>query len=196
MSTILYYSNFCGNCKNVLSYLSKMDVRNHAHFICIDKRIVRNNKTYIVLESGDEIVLPPTIDKVPALLLLNQGYNILYGDEITNYFKPIQKEQVQIATQNNIDPISFSFNSGFNNVVSDQFSFLDMDPDDLSASGKGGIRQMHNYVNTDFNDKIHTPEDEVNYKSSKIPQDVTIESLRQQRDSDLNSIIGNRKPQF
>lgn len=198
MSTILYYSKFCRNCQTLLQYLSKLDIQSHCNFICIDKRVQENNKVYVILESGDKIILPPTVDKVPALLLLNQGYNVLFGEEIQRYFKPIQKEEVRQATQNNIDPMAFSFNSGFNNVVSDAYSFLDMSSDELSAKGEGGVRQMYNYVTTsnDYSDKISTPEDETNYKAPKIPEGMTVESLQQQRDNDLNQITGQRKPTY
>ena len=82
--------------------------------------------------------------------------------------------------------MAFSLGGGGFGIVSDQFSFLDMDENDLSAKGNGGVRQMHNYVNLQYSDKISTPEDDVNYKSSnKIPQGLTVEQLQQQRDNDL-----------
>ena len=193
MSTILYYSNFCEHSKSLLQNLSKFDTRGHVHYICIDKRVKEGNKMYVILESGERIVMPNTITKVPALLLLNQGYNILYGNEIPNFFKPIQKEEVKQATLNNIDPLAFSFNGGFGSVVSDQFSFLDMDSDALSAKGEGGIRQLHNYVSTTGDDSISTPEDETSYKSEKLSSDMSIEKLQQERESDLTNIQGSKK---
>ena len=50
MSSILYYSNFCENCKQLLSKISKSDVKKDLHFICIDKRIEKNGSIYVVLE--------------------------------------------------------------------------------------------------------------------------------------------------
>jgi hypothetical protein len=45
---------------------------------------------------------------------------------------------------------------------------------------------MHNYVDLQYMDKINTPEDDVNYKSSnKIPESLTVEQLQQQREMDL-----------
>ena len=39
MSTILYYSNYCNNCKPILSLLSKTTtVKSDIHFLCIDNR--------------------------------------------------------------------------------------------------------------------------------------------------------------
>jgi hypothetical protein len=81
--------------------------------------------------------------------------------------------------------MAFSFGGG-GFVSSDQYSFLDMDSDSLSAKGNGGLRQMHNYVDLNYNDKISTPEDYVNYKgSNKISADVTVEKLQQQREQEL-----------
>jgi hypothetical protein len=94
--------------------------------------------------------------------------------------------------------MAFSFTGGgFGDIVSDQYSFLDMDSDSLSAKGNGGMRQMHNYVdlNSNGNLNINCPEDDFDYKkSNKIPEGLTVEQLQQQRDSDLQKISGNRPP--
>jgi hypothetical protein len=176
--------------------LSKANLTKDIHFICIDKRTKdSNNKIFITLENGQKIIMPENVTRVPALLLLNQGYNVLYGDAILNYFKPKQEQQIKQATQNNIEPMAFSFGGGFSNVVSDQYSFLDMDPDALSAKGDGGLRQMHNYVNLNYMDQISTPGDDHDYKNSnKIPEGLTVEKLQQQRDQEMQSITGNRRP--
>jgi hypothetical protein len=200
MSTILYYSNFCEHSRKLLQTFSKTDMKNDMHFICIDKRVKdSNNKTFIVLENGNKILMPENINRVPALLLLTQGYNVLYGDAILQHFKPTQERMVKQATQNNMEPMAFSFGNGggFGDIVSDQYSFLDMDSDSLSAKGNGGMRQMHNYVdlNSNGNLNINCPDDDYDYKkSNKIPEGLTVEQLQQQRDSDLQKISGNRPP--
>lgn len=195
MSCILYYSNFCEHSKKLLNTLTKANLTNDIHFICIDKRTKdENNKIFIILENGQKIIMPENVTRVPALLLLNQGYNVLYGDAILNYFKPKQEKQIKQATQNNIEPMAFSFGSGVSNVVSDQYSFLDMDSDALSAKGDGGLRQMHNYVDLNYMDQISTPGDDTDYKkSNKIPDGLTVEQLQQQRDQEMQSINGNRR---
>ena len=98
MSCILYYSNYCDNCKKLLVMLSKSSVKSDIHYICIDKRIVRNNTTYVVLESNQEILLPNTINAVPALMIINDNYKVLYGDNIMNFLKPVQQMAAQKAT--------------------------------------------------------------------------------------------------
>jgi hypothetical protein len=82
MSSILYYSNFCDHSKKLLQSVSKTSVSKDIHFICIDKRVKDNNKIFIILENGQKIIMPENVNRVPALLLLNQGYNVLYGEAI------------------------------------------------------------------------------------------------------------------
>ena len=199
MSTILYYSNFCEHSRKLLQSISKSDLKKDIHFICIDKRVKdNNNKTFIVLENGNKILMPENINRVPALLLLTQGYNVLYGDAILQFFKPTQEKMVKQATQNNMEPMAFSFSSGgFGDIVSDQFSFLDMDAESLTAKGNGGMRQMHNYVdlNSNGNLNIECPNDDFDYKkSNKIPEGLTVEQLQQQREQELQKISGSRQP--
>ena len=192
MSSILYYSNYCEHSKKLLQTLTKGNLTKDLHFICIDKRVKdANNKMYIVLENGQKIIMPENVTRVPALLLLTDGYQVLYGESILQFFKPKIETQVKKATFNNIEPMAFSFGGGgFGTVVSDHYSFLDMDSDSLSAKGNGGLRQMHNYVDLNYNDEITTPADEHDYKASKIPEGLTVEQLQQQRDNDLQKISG------
>ena len=196
MSSILYYSNYCEHSKKLLQTVSKANVGKEIHFICIDKRTKdANNKIFIVLENGQKIIMPENVNRVPALLLLNQGYNVLYGESILEHLKPRQEVAVRQATQNNLEPSAFSFGSGFGSVSSDQYSFLDMDSDSLSAKGNGGTRQMHNYVDLNYSDQISTPGDDHDYKgSNKISGDLTVEQLLQQREQDLQKLTGNRQP--
>ena len=189
MSTILYYSNFCEHSKKLLQILSKTSVSKDVHFICIDKRVKEGPKIYIILPSGQKIVMPENVTKVPALLLLNQNYNVLYGESIYNYFKPQQAAVTKQATQNNLEPMAFSFGGYSGGITSDNYSFLDMDSDSLGTKGNGGTRQMHNYVSLNDNFAIPTPKDEQEYNSNKLKDgEVKIEDLQRQRDSELNNI--------
>jgi hypothetical protein len=212
MSCILYYSKYCEVCKKYLQLLSKSDIQKDIHFICIDKRVKdSNNKTYIILENGQKIILPENVTKVPALLLLNQGYQVLYSDKILEFLKPRQQQEVRQATQNNMEPMAFSLGGGgsFGDVVSDQYSFLDQDASELSAEGNGGMRQMHNYVdlNTAFSGQvtggsINGEEHNTTIRGSKkIGDDAAnqqmedrIRKMKEERDSDIRSITGNRPP--
>lgn len=207
MSCILYYSKYCEVSKKYLQLLSKSDIQKDIHFICIDKRVKdSNNKTYIILENGQKIILPENITKVPALLLLNQGYQILYGDQILQHLKPKQQQEVKQATQNNMEPMAFSLGCG--DVVSDHYSFLDQDPNDLKADGNGGMRQMHNYVdlNTAFNGKVSNTGSNDDFSTTirgatKMSDDTAnsqmeqrLKQMQEQRDADIKTITGNKPP--
>jgi len=202
MSCILYYSNYCEHCKKLLQTLSKTNTQKDIHFICIDKRVKdNNNKTFIVLENGQKIIMPENVTRVPALLLLNQGYQVLYGETIFQHLKPREEKEVRKATQNNMEPLAFSFGGGsFGDVVSDQYSFLDQAPEDLEAKGNGGMRQMHNYVDLNYSDKfsIQTPADEQEYKgANRIAEDGSkdlMSKIQAQREADLQSITKNKPP--
>jgi hypothetical protein len=194
MSSILYYSNYCEHSKKLLQTLSKANISNEIHFICIDKRTKdETGKIHIILENGQKIIMPENVNRVPALLLLNQGYQVLYGESILQHLKPRQQAAVKVATQNNLEPMAFSFGGGFGNIVSDHFSFLDQDPDALMAKGSGGTRQMHNYVDLNYSDNISTPADEQEYKNSnRISKDLTIEQLQQQREAEFQQLAPKR----
>lgn len=193
MSTILYYSNFCEHSKKVIQTLSKSSVAKDIHFICIDKRVKDgNNKVYIVLPNEQKIIMPENVTKVPALLLLKDNYKVLYGEAIYNYFKPEEKVITKQATNNNLEPMAFSFGMGCGGISSDNYSFLDMDSDSLGTKGNGGLRQMHSYVSLQNENQftIPTPEDDFDYKQSNKIKDgeVKIEDLQKRRDQELNNI--------
>jgi len=209
MSCIFYYSKYCEVSKKYLQILSKSTSQKDTHFICIDKRVKdSNNKTYIILDNGQKIILPENITRVPALLLLNQNYQVLYGEQIIQHLKPRQEVEVRQATQNNMEPMAFSFGSGLGDIVSDQYSFLDQDSEELEAKGNGGMRQMHNYVdlNTAFSGQIsqYGNNEEFNTTirgSKKMGEDVSnqttedrIKRMKEERDADIKSITGNRPP--
>jgi hypothetical protein len=212
MSCILYYSKYCEVSKKYLQLLSKSDVQKDIHFICIDKRVKdSNNKTYIVLENGQKIILPENITKVPALLLLTQGYQVLYGEQILQHLKPRQQQEIRVATKNNMEPMAFSLGNsgGFGDIVSDQYSFLDQEPDELKADGNGGMRQMHNYVdlntafsgqisntnvsNDDFNSTIRGAK-KMGEDAANTQMEAKLKQMQEQRDADIRSITGNRPP--
>jgi len=152
------------------------------HFINIDKRTKKNGATYIILENGQEILLPPTITKVPALLLLNKGHHVLFGGDINKHLEAGNVNHTNPIVKNNGEPLAFSLNNGGFGVTSDNYSFLDQDPDSLSAKGNGGMRQQHHYASLDYNGNIETPPE--NYQPDKIGQ-ISMEQLQQKRNKDI-----------
>ena len=186
MSYVLYYSNYCENSKKLLESLAKSDKKNEIHFLCIDNRVTdKSGITHVIMENGQQIVLPPTVTCVPSLLLLKQGHQVVSGDEIYNILVP--KKNTVSEQLNEGEPIAFQLGatsgSTMMGVASDSFSFLDMSSEDLSAKGEGGLRQMHHYVSIDGGNQISTPPD--TYSSDKIGNQVTIDSIRAERENDI-----------
>jgi hypothetical protein len=189
MSSIIYYSNSCDRCKAVLTALSKSRVQDDIHFLCIDKRVRAANGSgawHIITETGEKVLLPPQVNRVPALLLLNKGHQVLYGEQILQHFQPKNVALNDIATGFNGEPNAFalgreSMGGGFG-VASDNYSFLDQSPDELSAKGNGGMRQLYNYATIDYVDKIETPPD--TYSPDKVGS-VSLEQLQQKRQMDI-----------
>lgn len=168
-NNILYYSNYCDNCKKLLQVLSQSKLQEELHFICIDKRVTTSDgKIQIILKNGSSVILPPTITKVPALLLVNNGFHVLFGDQIYQHLQPKENKIQNKATNFQGEPDTYSFSTSTScGIFSDEYSFFDMNADDLLAKGNGGLRQIHNYVTiNDTGVTIETPPD--NYSADKV----------------------------
>ena len=192
MSSILYYSNFCKHSSNIIQILSRSTVKNDIHFVCIDKREkMADGQIALILENNQKVILPTQITEVPALMLLNQNYRVIFGDDILKFLEPRQERQTQATPMVNNEPSAFSLSGGGAlGVVSDQFSFLDMTSDDLSAKGNGGTRQMYNYATLDLNDKINTPDED--YTPNKVG-DSDLQKYENARNSEIK--MSNTPPQ-
>ena len=80
-----------------------------------------------MLDGGKQVLLPETVQKVPAILLLYQGYRVLYGKDIMNYYQKINAE-TGIATQDNLEPSAYSYTE-MGTSMSDDYSYLDQSSD-------------------------------------------------------------------
>jgi hypothetical protein len=153
------------------------------HFLCVDNRVKGSNgATYIKLQDGQEVILPPTVSKVPALLLLNRGHHVLFGEEIMQHIQPSVDAMKQTAVAHHGEPMAFSLGGGGFGVASDNYSFLDMSTSDLSATGDGGMRQQHMYAGVSHTDQIETPPD--NYSPDTIGNQ-SMEQFQQKREADV-----------
>jgi hypothetical protein len=193
----LYYSNYCKHSQRVLQYLVKNNLVNQLSFICIDKRSrdPNNNQLYIQLENGKKVVMPPNIQSVPSLLLVKRNYQVITGEDIVRHFQPKTQQQNIQATRFNGEPIGTALmqsNSGMN-ILSEPYTMYNLTPEELSAKGNGGRRQMYNYVSaTQDIITINTPPD--NYQPDKVAQDLTVDVLQQKRNTDIQSISNNSSP--
>jgi hypothetical protein len=189
MSCIIYYSNHCDKSKAVLTTLSKSRLQDDIHFLCIDKRVKSGTGAWhILMETGEKVLLPPQVNRVPALLLLNKGHQVLYGEQILQHFQPKNAALNDVATGFNGEPNAFalgreSMGGGFG-VASDNYSFLDQSADELSAKGNGGMRQLYNYATIDLVDKIETPPD--TYSPDKVGS-VSLEQLQNKRSLEIQN---------
>ena len=185
MSYVLYYSKYCDNCKKILYKVGKDKIKNDIHFLCIDKRKKVKDKLYIVLNDGKELLMPPEIKKVPALLLLNRGNRIIYGEEILELFNPILENNTKKATLSG-EPLAFS-NYEMGATLSDNYSYLDQNSDELSTKGGGGLRQMHSFATYNIQDEIETPpEMQVSGKIKSGNVSKLLSKLQEERSKDFN----------
>jgi hypothetical protein len=185
---VLYYSNYCKHSQKLLQYLVKHGFNQTLNCLCIDQRTKdpTTGQTYLVLDRGTKVLFPPNIDSVPALLLITDKYRVVQGEDIYRHFQPIVANQNNLATGNNGEPSGFHLSNmslGSLNVVSEQYTYYNMTPDELSSKGRGGQRQMHNYVPATL-DTYTIPTPEETYKADKIGE-VSMDSLQQKRNQEV-----------
>lgn len=194
MTSIVFYSNYCENSKSLIATLAKSQIKERLHYLCIDNRIKKpNGSIYIVLENQQEIILPPNIGRVPALLLLSKKNEVVTGKEsILQYLQPQEKVINQQATNSNGEPSAYAFSFGMGggsslSVVSDNYSFYNLSDEQTNkamsaAEGNGGLMQMHHYAALYDNQKIFTPPD--NYVPDKVGEE-SIKNYQQARNLDV-----------
>ncbi len=193
----LYYSNYCKHSQKVLQYLVKGNLANQLNFICIDKRTrdTNNNQIYISLENGQRVIMPPNIQNVPSLLLVKQNYRVISGEDIIRHFQPKVQQNVQVATRFNGEPMGTSLmlsNQGMN-IISEPYTMYSLTPEELSAKGNGGRRQMYNYVSaTQEVLTIQTPPD--TYHPDKVSSELTVDVLQQKRNEDIQKSATHNSP--
>lgn len=187
---ILYYSNHCKHSQKVIQLLAKNNFNDKINFISIDSRFKDpvTNQTLIKLQSGKTVILPPNVHSVPSLLLVSQQYRVLFGDEIIRHYMPTIENQNKAATGENGEPSAYMLNSTSGlSVTSEQYTYYNMTPEELSSKGSGASRQMHNYVSASHIPTfINTPDD--SYKPDKIGAAITIDTIKQSRNEDINKI--------
>ena len=189
---ILYYSNYCKHSQKIVQTLVKSKMNEKVSFICIDKRKKNNqdNQIYIELENGSQLVFPPNVHSVPALLLVKENYRVLYGDDILQRYHTDMKNNNSNIVKTNGEPIGYRLNNsiGGTNITSEQFTDYSLQPDDLSSKSTSKMRSMYNYVSVnDNNIFIETPDE--TYKPDKISNDITVDSLQQKRIDEIQKTI-------
>ena len=181
--SILYYSKQCVFCNDLILLLSKSKQKNDIHFICIDKReVLSNGKKYIILDNNKKVLLHPSVNSVPSLFILKNNTNIIGFKNILKHLKVIDNKINNKATNNNGEPLAFMINE-MGNTLSDNYSYLNLTSEELSAKGNGGLRMMHNNVHINDSFKIETPEED--YQPDKIG-DVDLGKLQMKRNKEVS----------
>ena len=183
MSSVLYYSKFCNHCKELITKIAKTKTKDEIHFVCIDNRERhKDGTTNIILDNGQRLLLPPNISTVPSILLLHHGNRVLAGiKEILHYLKPGETTIMNQATNFNGEPQAFSF-CEMGSSSSDNYSYLDMTAEELSAKGDGGLRMRHNYMLINESQIIATPPDD--YEPDKVGA-VDLGKLQAKRNNEI-----------
>jgi len=189
---ILYYSNYCKHSQKLIQYLAKNGMTQKLNCICIDKRVrdTKTQQTYIVLENGSSVMLPPNVHSVPSLLLVAQKYSVITGEPIYQYFEKLIGTQNKMATDQFGEPVGYVLNNtGGMNIMSEAYTDYSMSPEELSAKGKGRGRKTYDYVSAAHDNMfITTPED--NYKSNKLrADDVSLDDLQRRREMDVGGKV-------
>ena len=193
---ILYYSNYCKHSKKILHFFVNNNLTEQLNFICLDKRKQdpKTGQIYIILENGTQILLPPNVHSVPALLLVKQNYNVVLGDDILARFQEKIKTQNHDATLGNGEPIGVALDSvRIGTIISEQYTAYGATPEDLSTKGKSGNRPLYNYVSANSDTSaINTPPD--TYRPDKVSEGTTIDALQQLRNEEIGTTV--QKPAF
>jgi hypothetical protein len=113
-------------------------------------------------------------------MLLNNGFNLVQGDvPILGELLPKGQNNVSsLGGFTNAEPLAFS--SSEMNGMSDNYSYLSLDADQMSAQGNGGLAMMHGFAHIDHVDSIQTPPDS---QSKGVAVDMG--RLKQERDSQI-----------
>jgi hypothetical protein len=178
----LYFSNYCKHSAGILQEMNKAGLQSKFNFICIDRRVVKDNVTYILLPNGQSFPLPPMINRVPVLLL-KPKFEILSGNQILDYIRPQAKTITEEKTMLYSEPNPFDLSRDTlrsSGVMSDNYSFLDMGPQELAPQGNGGLRQMYSYATLDGETHTPTPVFEGDKKSKMSYSMEDIEKMRNQ----------------
>lgn len=188
---ILYYSNHCPNCQKVVHFISRAGLIDKLNAICIDKRTVdpQTGQMFIQLENGKKIMLPPNIQSVPALLIVKNNYQALFGKDIIAYFEPAVKERVDAAQHKNGEPIgmSLAMSSAGVSIHSEQYTLYDLSPDDLSAKSTSNKRPMYDYVSAQNHQTYQIPTPPDTYRPDKVDSSLTLEVLEQKRNNEVST---------
>jgi len=140
-----------------------------------------HGQTIIQMESGEQVILPNQVSKVPALFIIDTN-QVLHEQEIYDYLVPKEEAINHVETGGNNEPECYTAG----NSMSDTFSYWSNDAESLSTHGDGGLQQLHHFEQLDADNKIVTPPDD--YVADKMDSD-SFEKYKAERDNGLPTPI-------
>lgn len=169
---ILFYSNFCEYCKNLLSLLIKKGVRESFVLVCVDRK---------------ELRIPKFIDRVPSILTSNK--DLFTDDAIIRYIE--SKVQSVSQMQDEISPFMFG-----NALNSSQYTYLSSDGNGYETTGEvnSDMKQINNFVLLGQDQKIFAPLDkEAESKSNKFDSSMLDKYMdsRKNDDEHIKKLLNN-----
>ena len=148
--SILFYSNYCSHCKQIINEINRTHNKSSIRFICIDSLEVRKK-------------LPSNIKSVPCVILGGSN-KMLIGSDILTWVNSQSNSQPNSQsnssllennsnisndisrnipkTKNNEEIGPNAWHSCEMNSFSDAYSFIDID---TSTKGNGGTSMVHNF---------------------------------------------------
>ena len=145
---ILFYSNFCTYCKEVLNNISNTPLNENMLFVCVD---------------DDNIQLPPFITSVPTIYLINEK-KIVVDEAIGDWIKERLSTQAPQQQENDIqayfgstgDSFGLNFSSLDNHDEKpfiSSFTFLG-DDNGSSMAAKTDSRQSQDRNTSEFDSQL------------------------------------------
>lgn len=165
---ILFYSNYCEHCKELLIKINNFKLKEDIQLNCVDT----NRKN-----------LPAFIKSVPTLVVPSEN-KVIVGDDVFKWVNTeVSKKSVKSnnVSNNQTDEILPWTNMEMSGGYSDGFSFLD------SENTKEGCPMTHSFsfLNDSYSTSINTPsEGEKMSESNRSGVDQDYEALMKSRGDD------------
>uniref|UniRef100_A0A6C0JA96 Thioredoxin domain-containing protein n=1 Tax=viral metagenome TaxID=1070528 RepID=A0A6C0JA96_9ZZZZ len=138
---IVFYSNYCLHCNNLLNKLSKTILQNKIFYVCIDDK---------------KIKIPKIVNRVPSLYLVNEKKVLIENDIdiwVDNQLESIKYKNKQMELQK---PISAQIPNMSPHPSQDNIPI-----DNVNNNANNNVNNNVNNVNNNVNNKDNSISDEI-----------------------------------